>query len=43
VVGESQVLVFSTPLPMQTTNKDQLKAKKIELTIFTSGDKFQIK
>ena len=43
VVGESQVLVFSTPLPMQTTKKDQLKAKKIELMIFTSGDKFQIK
>ena len=43
VVGESQVLVFSTPLPMQTTKKDQKKYKKIEVTIFTSGDKFQIK
>jgi len=43
VVGESQVLLFSAPQPIQTTKADQLKAKKIELTIFTAGDKFQLK
>jgi cyanophycinase len=43
VAGESQVIVFSHPQNLHVTEKGYIKFDDVQMSIYTSGDSFQLK
>ena len=42
VTGESQVIVFKNPDQLKTTKDGHIKMKKVDFSIYTSGDEFTL-